>query len=109
MILESFGDRQKREILNAVGQKPLTLAEIVEKCNIPLTSCYRKVLWLIQQGLLTYNNSNGSKGRKYKPTFKDVKIELDKDKIMVELAPVTIHEVASHSLAALQVTKPTLY
>ena len=108
-ILDSYGDRQKREIMNAVAKKPLTLAELVEKCNIPLATCYRKIGNLIQQGLLTYDGSNGNKFRKYKLAFKDVKIELDKDNITVELAPYTIHELAPHSFIPLNETKPMLY
>ena len=109
-LLESYGDKQKREIMNAVAQKPLTLAEIVEKCNIPLATCHRKIGHLVQQGLLINNGSKGSRFRKYKPAFKDVKIELDKDKIMVEIAPsATIHELASHSFVPLNAAKSMLY
>lgn len=95
IILESYGDKQKREIMNAIAQKPLTLGELVKRCNIPVASCHRKIGHLIQQGLLTYDNSNGSRAKKYKLAFKDVKIELDKDKIIVELErATTTHEVA---------------
>ena len=109
-ILDSYGDTQKREIMNAVAKKPLTFPEIVEKCNIPLASCHRKIGHLIQQGLLTYDDSNGSRSKKYRPAFKDVKIELDKDKVIVELAPAaTIRELTTQPFVPLQTTEPMSY
>jgi predicted transcriptional regulator len=86
VIFQSFADKQKRTIMNAVADKPLTFMEIVKKHNIPLASCSRKINSLMQQGLITYD-SYSTRGRKYKLTFEGMKIELWNNKISVDVIP----------------------
>src|SRR5947209_4395575 len=47
LILESFGDEDKKNILNAVLDESRIISEILEIANIPQTSGYRKVNSLI--------------------------------------------------------------
>ena len=55
IILEAIGDDDKKNILNAVLDKPRIIFRNPEICNIPQTSGYRKVNNLIQSGLLIIN------------------------------------------------------
>src|SRR5713101_6433625 len=56
-ILDSYGDEQKRSIIYAVTDKPLTFLEIVRVSNIPLSSCYRKIISLVEEGLLVEDDN----------------------------------------------------
>ncbi len=85
VIFESFGDEQKRAIINAVANEPLTFIEIVKTQNLPLASCARKIKSLMQQGLVACDKSNSIRGRKYRLTFEGMKIELWKDKVTVDI------------------------
>jgi len=68
IFLESFGDPDKKAILNAVLDKPYIVSDILKNCKIPQTSGYRKINSLIKVGLLTPNGksvtSDGKKSHK---------------------------------------------
>ena len=53
LILESFGDEDKKNILNAVLDESRIISEILEIAHITQTLGYRKVNSLIDNGLLT--------------------------------------------------------
>ena len=55
VFLESFADQDKKAILGSVMDAPLIIAQILETCNIPQTSGYRKINYLINHGLLVSN------------------------------------------------------
>jgi predicted transcriptional regulator len=86
-IIQAFADKQKRAIMNAVADKPLTFIEIVKKYNIPLASCSRKINSLMEQGLITSDDTSSKQSKRYKLTFEGMKIELWKDKVSVVVIP----------------------
>ena len=83
-ILESYADKQKRSILTALVSKALTFPEIVRVCQIPQTTCYRMVLSLLQQGLVTRDgfvtNRNRLKIPKFIAIFDNLKIDIEKER-----------------------------
>ena len=89
IILESFGDKQKRLILSVLSGKALSFKEIVRESHIPIASCYRKIQELLQQGLLVRNVSIDSK-KNLVPTFKQrysqIRIDIDGNKIIVNIS-----------------------
>lgn len=86
-ILETFVDPEKKKILNLTAEKTLTVPEILQICEVPTTSGYRKINSLIESGLLIKNHGGslkkGRKIRKYRSIFEDVKISIDMNKISI--------------------------
>ena len=89
VILESFGDEDKKNILNTVLDEPKIISEILETAQIPQTSGYRKVNALIDNGLLIVQGHvtthDGKKVNKYKSIFENVTINIEKNKIIVKV------------------------
>jgi len=89
LILESFGDEDKKNILNTVLDEPKIISEILDNAKIPQTSGYRKVNALIDNGLLTVQGyvttHDGKKVSKYKSIFENVTINIEKNKVVVKV------------------------
>ena len=89
LILESYGNSEKRLILDAAFKKPNVILEILDACNIPRSSGYRIINELVEDGLLTEEGyaetSDGKKVSKYTSLFEKVKIEIGKENIVVEV------------------------
>lgn len=89
VILESFGDDDKKKILSTLNGESLIISQIIENCNIPQTSGYRKVNSLIDGGLLIpaghISTPDGKKVTKYRSIFDNIKIDIIKNKITITL------------------------
>jgi len=89
LILETFGDKTKKDIISSVTNKQLTIYEILEKCDIPQTSGYRKIKSLIENRFLISRKfataSDGKKIPKYESIFDNVKINIEKDNVLVSV------------------------
>ncbi|MEM3076205.1 MAG: transcriptional regulator [Candidatus Nitrosotenuis sp.] len=89
VILESFGDDDKKKILATLNGESMIISQIIERCNIPQTSGYRKVNALINDGLLLaagyVTTPDGKKVTKYRSIFDNLKIDIIKNKISVTL------------------------
>jgi predicted transcriptional regulator len=89
IILETIGDDDKKNILNAVLDKPRIISDILEICKIPQTSGYRKVNNLIQNGLLIINGyestDDGRTINKYRPVFDNIQIHVKKNRVIVQV------------------------
>ncbi len=88
-ILESYGDDDKTQILNCVTDEPKIISEILTECKIPQTSGYRKINSLIKGGLLVTDGSivshDGRRVSKYRSLFDNVRINIVKNKITVDI------------------------
>jgi DNA-binding transcriptional ArsR family regulator len=89
VILESFGDDDKKKILSTLNGESMIISQIIERCNIPQTSGYRKVNALIDDGLLLpaghISTPDGKRVTKYRSIFDNLKIDIVKNKISVTL------------------------
>jgi hypothetical protein len=89
IILESFGDDDKKKIQSTLNGESLIISQIIEKCDIPQTSGYRKINSLIDNGLLIpaghIATPDGKKVIRYKSIFDNIKIDIVKNKITVTL------------------------
>ena len=89
VILESFGDDDKSSIINSVIDEQKIISAILENCKIPQTSGYRKINQLIEDGILIpagFETSNdGRKVVKYQALFDNVKINIIKNKVSVDI------------------------
>ncbi|MGI0082020.1 MAG: transcriptional regulator [Nitrosopumilaceae archaeon] len=89
IILESFGDDDKKLIMNTLLDKSLIISEVLDRCKIPQTSGYRKINSLIQNGLLTTDGfittNDGKKVNMYTSLFENLKIDIEKNKVIVKV------------------------
>lgn len=88
-ILESYGDDDKNKIINSVITEPKIISDILKHCQLPQTSGYRKINALIEEGLLLKSGEiiakDGRKISQYRSLFENIKINIIKDKINVEV------------------------
>jgi len=90
-ILESFGDPDKKRILEASLSQPNVILGILENCNMPKSSGYRVIKELIDDGLLTEEGfsttRDGKKVNKYTSIFENIKIDIQgpEQKIIVKV------------------------
>jgi hypothetical protein len=89
LFLESFADPDKKAILGSVMDGPLIIAKILNSCGIPQTSGYRKINFLINNGLLISNGfelaTDGKKVKKYETIFENVKVDIIKNNVEVKV------------------------
>lgn len=89
IFLESFADEDKKSIIGTVLDKSLIIADILDACNVPQTSGYRKINQLIDAGLLISNDhgvsADGKKIKKYESIFDNVKMDIEKNIIVVKV------------------------
>jgi len=89
IFLESFADPDKMLIIDSVMDGSLIICDIIEKCQIPQTSGYRKINILINNGLLVFNGyelvQDGKKVKKYETIFDNVKMDIVKNMVTVKI------------------------
>jgi hypothetical protein len=89
IILESFGDDDKKKILGTINDEAMLISQIIETCDIPQTSGYRKINSLIDAGLLVPSGhtitADGKRVTKYKSIFDNIKIDIVRNRITVAL------------------------
>ncbi|HEY5735911.1 MAG TPA: transcriptional regulator [Nitrosopumilus sp.] len=89
IFLESFADQDKKAILGSVMSESLIIAKILDSCRIPQTSGYRKINYLINNGLLVSNgfelSHDGKKVKKYETIFENVKVDIIKNDVEVKV------------------------
>jgi hypothetical protein len=87
-IIQTFGDAEKKKIIESVIETPKIIYEIIKECNLPQTSGYRKINALIDDGFLIpteFEVKENKKIFKYICTFKNLKIEINSNKIKVSV------------------------
>jgi len=87
-ILELFGDGETRRILNSLTDNELTIPKILTESNVPKTSGYRKIENLIIGGLIIESGkilSESKRISKYRCIFDEIKIEIKKNEILVQV------------------------
>ena len=87
LILEAYGNTEKRVILEVAFKQPAVILDVLERTGIPKSSGYRLINQLADEGLLTEEGyaetSDGKKVSKYTALFEKVKIEIDSEKGLV--------------------------
>lgn len=89
IVLEAFGDEDKKKIISALMNEPHIVSEVLEICNLPQTSGYRKINSMISDGLLTVEGyittTDGKKVNKYISIFENIKIDIVKNSVTVKV------------------------
>jgi predicted transcriptional regulator len=92
LILRTYADVDKRKILELISVTPKSIMKISEACDIPQSTAYRKILSLIENGLIVPNGlvfKHGKKMIKYQPLFEEVAINIVRNKITITVKPAT--------------------
>ena len=86
-ILEAFGDDDKKKILTTLTSEPRTIYDVLDICDLPQTSGYRKINSLIDAGLIIpmgyVTTNDGKKVSKYVSVFDNLKIDIVRNHILV--------------------------
>jgi hypothetical protein len=102
LILKSLGDEDKKNILNSVMTESRIISDILDSCNIPQTSGYRKVNSLIHEGILVphgfVETNDGKRVTRYKSVFDNISIEIEKNKVIVKVEPTQESMKESHMM-----------
>lgn len=89
LILEAYGDREKRLILETAFKQPAVILEILDATSIPKSSGYRIINQLVEDGILTEEGyaetTDGKKVSKYTALFEKVRIEIDTKGLVVHV------------------------
>ena len=88
IIIQTFGDLEKKKIIDSAMETPKIIYEIIKECGLPQTSGYRKVNQLIYDGFLIpmeFEVKENKKIFKYICVFKNLKIEINSNKINVSV------------------------
>lgn len=89
LILESFGNPDKKIILDSSFTQPNVILDILNACKIPKSSGYRVIKELLNSGLLAEKGfattRDGKKISKYTSLFKRVRMDIQGEKISVQV------------------------
>ena len=89
LILETYGDREKKLILDAALKTPNPVLEILEDCKIPKSTGYRLINELVIDGLLTEEGhtttSDGKKVALYTALFENIKIDITEGQVIIKV------------------------
>lgn len=78
-VIAALDDPDCRKLLEATTDEALTAQELVERCDVPRSTTYRKVEQLTEAGLLEERvriRQDGKHASEYRRTFEDVTISL---------------------------------
>ena len=89
IVLATFGDEDKKKIISILMNESHIVSEVLEICNLPQTSGYRKMNSMISDGLLTVDGyittTDGKKVNKYSSIFENIKIDIVRNDITVKV------------------------
>ena len=83
LIVNTFVDSDKKKILKVVSDKPATIPQILDICNIATSMGYRKINSLINKGLIIpagfVTIPYRKKIKKYQSIIENIEIHMNKD------------------------------
>ncbi len=80
--LAALDDPDCRAILEAATEEPRTAGELIERCDLPRSTTYRKVDRLVDAGLLEERvriRRDGAHASEYRRAVEDVVVSIDAD------------------------------
>ncbi len=86
LILELFSDSESRKIISSLLENEYTIPQVLKESKVPKTSGYRKIENLIIKGLIIESGkilSESKKISKLQCVFQEIKLDIKKEKIIV--------------------------
>jgi predicted transcriptional regulator len=90
LILSTYGNQEKKSILEVVSESSMSISDILGKVNLSQSTGYRIISSLIKDGLLIEAdrqeiNADGRKLSTYKSTISLIDIRIKKSAIEIEI------------------------
>jgi predicted transcriptional regulator len=90
-ILHALADEEMIKILDCALFGAKSVSDVIRDCRIPHTTAYRKIKWLIDEGLLTIEKieitEDGKKYSLFRSALKSVSIKYEYSSMVVEAEP----------------------
>jgi hypothetical protein len=90
IILKTFADSDKKQILDCIRDSPGTIPKTLSSCNLPNTSGYRKMNQLIEDGFVVptglTESFEGKRALLYKSIIQKIQIIINKDKVITSIS-----------------------
>ena len=87
-ILTALADKEMVKIIDCTTNRPASVNEIIKETDIPHTTAYRKIKWLLEEGLLLVERihltPDGKKFSLFRSILKSITIKYDQNKMVVE-------------------------
>lgn len=87
-ILITLGDKEMVQIMNCSMYKSISVNEIIKETGIPHTTVYRKIKWMIDNGILITEHflitPDGKKSSLFKSTLRSISVKYEQNEIMVQ-------------------------
>jgi DNA-binding transcriptional ArsR family regulator len=88
-ILSAIADMEIIKILDCTIDQPASVHDVIRQTDIPHTTTYRKIKWLLDAGLLIVEriqiSPEGKKFSLFRSTLKSINVTHEKDKTVVEI------------------------
>ena len=88
-IMTTLADEEMMKVVNAVILCSKSINDIIRETGISHTTAYRKVKWMLENGLLTVEKINitkdGKRSSLLRSVFKSIKVSYEFEKISVEV------------------------
>jgi len=87
-ILTALADEEMMKILNCALFHLKSVNDIIKECDIPHTTAYRKIKWLLGENLLVVDKieitPDGKKFSLFRSVFKSISVRYDVGNLIVE-------------------------
>jgi type II secretory pathway component PulF len=87
-ILTALADKEMVKIIDHATFRAVSVNDVIKQTDIPHTTAYRKINWMLEEGLLTVERINitseGKKNSLFRSILKSVTVKLDQGKTIVE-------------------------
>ncbi len=90
-LLNALGDESSRRILNSAIASGKTVEEISAEQALPLSTCYRKVRYLLDEGLMLLERmvltQTGKRYAVYRTSISEAKISFNNGEVEMQITP----------------------
>ena len=87
-ILSALADEEMVRILDCSRFRSISVNNIIKECNIPHTTAYRKINWLLERGLLLVDKieitSDGKKYSLVRSVLKSLVVKYEHNSLIVD-------------------------
>ena len=87
-ILTALGDEEMRKILDCALFHVKSVNDVIRECNIPHTTAYRKIKWLLDANLLVVDRieitDDGKKFTLFRSALKTINVKYEHGSVLVE-------------------------
>jgi predicted transcriptional regulator len=90
-VLTALGDNEMRKILDSTMNQSMSVNEILKETNITHSTGFRKIKWLLNEGLIILDKiiitPDGKKFNSSRSTLKAISIKYEVTNVVVEAEP----------------------